>query len=329
MSSSEGFHVDGLSAAWDGVPVVRQISLDVAVGELVVLMGPNGSGKSTLLRCIAGLEAPTEGSIRLNGRSLAGVPAHRRGIGLLFQEPALFPHRSVWQNIAYGPALQRLADEEVGRRVAEVAELLHLHPLLERRPGALSGGERQRVALARTLAARPSAVLLDEPFAAVDPELRGELRGDFRQALAKSNVGGLHVTHDREEGLFLGDRVAVLIRGRLRQVGTPRQVYERPNGVSVARFLGYNILDGADGRVAVAPRDLGLVDARATGAAAKVLASGLVGEERVTLLRSDRGDRWEARSPLEHKSWPAGARVGVNWSRSIPLSRSEDDGITG
>ena len=224
-SSSGGLEVRGLSAAWGGVPVLRSISLDVAAGEYFVLLGPNGSGKTTLLRCLVGLERPTSGTVRLGGTDLTERPPHRRGIGLMFQDPSLFAHRTVYENIAYAPLLQRRARPEIDEEVGRLVALLRLDGFEDRDPATLSGGERQRVALARTLAARPRLVLLDEPFASIDPELKAELRGEFRRVLGALGTAAIHVTHDREEGLFLGDRVGLLFSGALESVGPPTEVY--------------------------------------------------------------------------------------------------------
>ncbi|MCI4322368.1 MAG: ABC transporter ATP-binding protein, partial [Thermoplasmata archaeon] len=234
MSSSECLRVRGLSASWGTTPVLSDIDLDVNDGEFVVLLGPNGSGKTTLLRTIVGLESPTSGSVALRGRSLDGTPTYRRGIGMLFQEPALFPHRSVWENVAYGLELARRPREQIDRRVDAMLDMLRLAALADRRPDTLSGGERQRVALARTLAPEPPIVLLDEPFASVDVEIRTALRSEFRRALSTTGTAALHVTHDREEGLALADRVILLSEGRVAQSGAPEDVYRKPVDARVA-----------------------------------------------------------------------------------------------
>ena len=199
MSSSRSvLEVEGLSAAWDGVPVFEDVSFHIDEGEFFVLLGPNGSGKTTLLRCLAGLERPVRGTVRLDGVNITHLPPHRRGIALMFQDPALFPHRSVLENIAYGALLRRRPATEVREEIARLIDLLHLAGFEDRRPNQLSGGELHRVALARTLAARPRLVLLDEPFASIDVELKAELRSEFRQVLRAFGLSAIHVTHDRE-----------------------------------------------------------------------------------------------------------------------------------
>jgi ABC-type Fe3+/spermidine/putrescine transport system ATPase subunit len=308
--------VRALSAAWGSTEVLRSVSLTVADGEFVTVLGPNGSGKTTLLRTIAGFERPTAGAVRLAGRDLAGVPPHRRAIGMLFQEPTLFPNRTVLENIAYAPLLQRRTEAEARARVAELARLLSLERLLDRRPDQLSGGEQQRVALARTLAARPQLVLLDEPFSSVDVEIRAELFAEFRAALRAHGTAAIHVTHDRQEGLFLGDRVALLFDGRFEAVGRPAEVYARPPTARIARFLGYNVLAGPDGPVAVLPEELDAVASSAGGPRYAVKASGPVGEEYLSVLEGPDGERVELRSgrPLE-----PGSAWGLSWRRSVPL----------
>jgi len=317
-SSSPLLRVTGLSAAWGETPVLREVSFDVAAGEYFVLLGPNGSGKSTLLRLLAGLEPPTAGTIELAGEDLADRPTHRRGIGLMFQDPALFPHRTVRENIAYAPLLQRRPMVEVESEVRELVHLLRLEGFEDRSPDALSGGERQRVALARTLAARPRLVLLDEPFASIDVDLRGALRAEFRDVLRSRHTAAIHVTHDREEGLFLADRLGLLFEGRLRTVGAPETVFTTPPDSRAARFLGYNV-GTVDGRfVAIDPRDLRLFPGP-PGVVATIASVGPVGRERVAILRTPTGDRWEARGVEGLDRWRPGDRVYVRWDRSVPL----------
>ncbi|MGI0070803.1 MAG: ABC transporter ATP-binding protein [Thermoplasmata archaeon] len=319
-SSSPLLRVEALSASWGATPVLRSVSLDVAAEEYFVLLGPNGSGKTTLLRCIAGLESPSGGRVSLGGRDVTDVPAHRRGIGLMFQDPALFSHRTVFENIAYAPLLQRRPRPEVEEVVGRMIDLLRLGGFEDRRPAALSGGERQRVALARTLAARPRLVLLDEPFASIDVELKAELRAEFRRALAALKTAAIHVTHDREEGLFLGDRAGLLFQGRLETVGSPAEVFGAPRDERSARFLGYNVLAGPRGLEAVHPRDLRLGPAASEGLALTVLASGTVGRERLVLLETGSAERVEALVPTEGETYHRGDRVTISWDRSVPVA---------
>jgi len=320
VSSSEPvLEVEGLGAAWGRSPVLRDVSFRVDDGELVALMGPNGSGKTTLLRCLAGLEPVTGGSVRLEGRDVTQLPPHRRGIGLMFQDPALFPHRTVFENVAYAPLLRRRPVAEVEQEVGELLELLRLRGFEERRPDALSGGERQRVALARTLAARPRLVLLDEPFAAIDVELKAELRSEFRDVLRARATSALHVTHDREEGLFLGDRVGLLFEGRLSPPGAPAEVFEHPADVRAARFLGYNVLEDGGRIVAVHPDDVRLGAPDPGGRTGRVLVRGSTGRGELAVVRLAGGARIEVRAGTAGGLGAVGTEVGVSWVRSTPL----------
>jgi ABC-type sulfate/molybdate transport systems ATPase subunit len=321
VSSSELLRVEGLSASWDGALALSDVSLRVRERELVALMGPNGSGKTTLLRCVAGLETPTRGTVRLDGRPLDGVPAHRRGVGFLSQEPALFPNRTVAENVAYGPDLRRVPPEAVDRRVSELLELLGLSGFERRHPEELSGGERQRVALARALAPGPRLLLLDEPFAALDVEIVAELRAEFRRVLRTLGVAAIHVTHNLEEGLFLGDRVYLLREGRIAQEGPPDRVYAAPSGSAAARFLGYNVLRvDSSSFLAVHPRDVRLGSPDGAERTATVVRCGTVGFDRLAVLVLPSGERVEARLPADRTVPPDGARVGLLWDRALPLT---------
>jgi multiple sugar transport system ATP-binding protein len=221
-----------------GVAGVTEISLSVEPGELITLVGPSGSGKSTLLRLVAGLETPSSGEVVLAGRSAHDVPPSDREIAMVFQHHATYPHLNVAENLAFGLKARRIATTEIRSRVHEMAEVLGLQSLLKRKPATLSGGERQRVALGRALVRRPRFLLLDEPFSSLDAPLRVELRAELRRLHRQFSTTTLHVTHDQDEALALGDRVAVLDRGRIVQVGAPDAVYDHPATRTVAAFLG-------------------------------------------------------------------------------------------
>jgi spermidine/putrescine transport system ATP-binding protein len=230
--------LEDLSRHYGGRAVLDGLDLSIGAGEFFSLLGPSGCGKTTTLRLIAGFEHPDRGRIHLQGRDFTGAPPHRRPVNLVFQNYALFPHLSVWDNVAFGPRSRRLAEAEVRRRVGEVLEVVRLADLARRRPHQLSGGQQQRVALARALVNVPAALLLDEPLAALDPDLRRSMRSELQRIQRQVGITFLLVTHDREEALSLSDRLAVLQAGRLEQVGTPRQLYERPRSAVVASFLG-------------------------------------------------------------------------------------------
>ena len=230
--------LDGIGVTLDGSPIVEGIALEVASGERLALLGPSGSGKSTVLRVIAGLQPPSAGRVLLDGTDVTHVPPHRRGIGLVFQDAALFPHRDVAGNVGFGPQVAGLPGSERDARVAEALELVGLSGTGRRDVTTLSGGEAQRVALARALAPRPEVLLLDEPLGALDGPLRQRLQDDLRALFERLSLTVVHVTHDVGEAFALGDRVGVLREGRLAQVARPDELWSQPADEWVARFLG-------------------------------------------------------------------------------------------
>jgi ABC-type Fe3+/spermidine/putrescine transport system ATPase subunit/spermidine/putrescine-binding protein len=238
--------LDGLSKHYGPVAAVDDLSLRVEEGEFVTILGPSGSGKTTVLSLIAGLVAPSSGAIRLGERNVTSLPPARRNIGLVFQSYALFPHLTVRSNIAFPLAVRKTPAAEIDRRVKQAIALLRLSGLEERRPSQLSGGQQQRVALARAIVFQPDILLLDEPLAALDRKLREEVQVELRRLQRTLGTTTLLVTHDQEEALSLSDRVLVMENGRLQQLGTPKDLYLRPQNAFVAGFLGIaNLLDGA------------------------------------------------------------------------------------
>jgi thiamine transport system ATP-binding protein len=234
-----------VTVAYDGVPALREVSLDLADGQVLALLGPSGSGKSTLLRAVAGLE-PVTGTLAWDGRSLAGVPTHRRGFALMFQDGQLFPHLSVAANVGYALRIRRVGRAERSERVAELLGLVGLAGYADRLPATLSGGERQRVALARALATEPRLLLLDEPLSALDRGLRERLAGDLRRILTAAGTTALMVTHDQEEAFTVADRLAVMRAGRIVQEGDLAEVWQHPADPETALFLGYaRVLTGS------------------------------------------------------------------------------------
>ena len=229
--------------SFDGVnDVVRDLTLDVAPGELLTLLGPSGSGKTTTLMMLAGFERPDSGDIELAGRSVVGLPAHKRGIGVVFQNFALFPHMTVAENIAFPLQVRRVPHAEQIRKVRAALDLVRLPGLGDRLPSQLSGGQQQRVALARALVFDPRLVLLDEPLGALDRALREELQAELRHLHRQLGVTMLYVTHDQAEALALADRIAIFASGRIQQLGSPQTLYDEPVNLFVARFLGENNL---------------------------------------------------------------------------------------
>jgi sulfate transport system ATP-binding protein len=233
-----------VSKLYGGVTALSDISFGVTDGELVALLGPSGSGKTTVLRLIAGLETPESGGLFIRGAQVNNVPVRQRNIGFVFQNYALFRNMTVARNIAFGLKIKKWGRQQTQARVEELSALLELHGLLERYPHQLSGGQRQRVAIARALAPKPDVLLLDEPFAAVDAQIRQELRQWLVRLHHEIRLTTIFVTHDQEEAMEVSDRIVVFSQGHLEQIGTPQEVYEKPVNEFVARFVGVlNVLE--------------------------------------------------------------------------------------
>jgi iron(III) transport system ATP-binding protein len=226
-------------------PAVRDFSLSVAPGEFVTLLGPSGCGKTTVLRTLAGLEEPDAGEILLDGRSIAALPAHRRRIGLVFQNYALFPHMSVFENVAYSFRIRRAPAAQVNTEVPAALKAVGLEEMGARLPGQLSGGQQQRVALARAFVMQPDLLLFDEPLSNLDAKLRVQVRAELRRLQKRLGTTALYVTHDQDEAMSLSDRIAVMRDGRVEQIGAPEEIYMRPASLFVAGFVGrVNALPG-------------------------------------------------------------------------------------
>ncbi len=220
------------------ITALHPLNLMINKGELLVVLGPSGSGKSTLLRLIAGLEAPSGGSVFFDGQNVTSLPAHRRDVAMVFQHPALYPHLSVFENLAFGLAKRGATGGQLRARINTVAGMLGLDHVLTRRPAELSGGERQRVAIGRALAREPRVILFDEPFSSLDSPLRAGLREQVIDLQRRFGITLIHVTHDQSEALLMGHRVVVLDQGRILQTGTPRAIYDQPSDRFVATFVG-------------------------------------------------------------------------------------------
>jgi len=237
--------IAGVSKRFGGTAAVEDLSLDIYPREFFSLLGPSGCGKTTLMRLLAGFETPDAGRIVLDGEDLAGVPPYRRPVNMMFQSYALFPHMTVEGNVAFGLRQDGLPRREIRSRVEEVLALVKLGALARRRPDQLSGGQRQRVALARCLAKRPKALLLDEPLGALDRQLRQDMQFELMDLQVDLKMTFVVVTHDQEEAMVLSDRIAVMEHGRIVQVGTPAEIYEFPSSRYVADFIGdINLLEG-------------------------------------------------------------------------------------
>lgn len=237
---------------YGGVAAVKGIDLDIGRGEMVSFLGPSGCGKTTTLRMIAGLEIPDEGEITIRGQTMNNVPTHRRNIGMVFQNYALFPHMTVEENIAFGLLMRKESPSEVDKRVKDVMKLIRLEGMAERLPSQLSGGQRQRVALARAIVTKPNVLLLDEPLGALDKKLREQMQIEIRILQREVGITTIFVTHDQEEALTLSDRIVVMNGGRIMQAGTPHEIYQHPATSFVSDFIGLSnaidaIVTKADG----------------------------------------------------------------------------------
>ena len=247
-AAASAIHVTGLRKRYGDVVALADVDLDVRAGEFFTLLGPSGSGKTTLLRLIAGFERPDGGRIELGGSDVTGVPPYSRNVNTVFQDYALFPHMTVWQNIEYGLRVRRVPRASRREQVDRALDMVRLPGLGDRRPAQLSGGQRQRVALARAIVNEPQVLLLDEPLGALDFKLRQEMQIELQHVQRDVGITFVYVTHDQEEALAMSDRIAVLSNGRIEQIGTPLEVYERPQTDFVAGFIGISNLIERDGR---------------------------------------------------------------------------------
>jgi len=329
--------VRGLTKRFGAFHALDDVSVDVPGGGLVALLGPSGSGKTTLLRILAGLERPDRGTARLDGVDLASQSARQRNVGLVFQHYALFRHLDVYENIAFALRVRKRPAAEVDARVTELLSLIQLESLGRRLPAQLSGGQRQRVALARALAARPRVLLLDEPFGALDAQVRAELRGWLRRLHDEIHLTTVFVTHDQDEAFEVADRVVVMNRGKIEQVGAPAAVFEAPANDFVMQFLGHvNVLDAvlaggqarlgdltvaigahdADtrGRIYVRPHEVDIARAPGAGATAArvVRVTPLSGGLKIELSVPALGSR---------------VRADVDWERGTALGLRDGDDV--
>ena len=317
--------LDGVTKSFGAVTALDRLSLEIGAGEFFALLGGSGSGKSTLLRVVAGFELPEAGRVVLRGQDIARQPPPARDVAMMFQSYALFPHLSVFDNIAYGLRRAGEGRAATAARVAELVALLGLGGMEARRPRQLSGGQQQRVALARALARRPSLILLDEPLAALDSGLRERTGLELRALQRRLGASFVMVTHDQAEALSLADRVAVLERGRIAQVAPPRELYERPATRSVARFLGAaNVLEAGGlalrGEVpapayALRPERIRLVEAlpEVNGVAARVADLAFRGGDALLLAQVPDGPLLRVVLPSGAPLPEAGARIHLAW----------------
>jgi ABC-type Fe3+/spermidine/putrescine transport system ATPase subunit len=239
--------ISNIEKTYDNAPLLQGVSFSVDSGETICLLGRSGSGKSTLLRIIAGLESAEGGQILWEGQDYSNVPVHQRGFGLMFQDYALFPHRTVEQNVAFGLLMQNSSQEETRERTRQMLALVHMESFASRKVTDLSGGEQQRIALARALAPRPKLLMLDEPLGALDKTLKHALLDELRDIIRTTQIPAIYVTHDQEEAYSIADRLVLLNSGRVEQVGSPEEVFRQPVSAWVADFLGLGNLIPAEG----------------------------------------------------------------------------------
>ncbi|QXC61807.1 ABC transporter ATP-binding protein [Aquihabitans sp. G128] len=292
--------IDHVSKEFADFTAVKEAHFSIAQGEFFSMLGPSGCGKTTTLRMIAGFETPTSGAIRLEGQDVSRVPPNKRDVNTVFQQYALFPHMSVWDNVAYGPRAKKLPKDEVAKRVDELLGVVRLTDFAKRRPGQLSGGQQQRVALARALVNYPKALLLDEPLGALDLKLRQGMQLELKRIQREVGITFIFVTHDQEEALTMSDRIAVMNVGHVEQIGTPREIYDHPASVFVAGFIGQANLwtakvvgrAGTTTTVEVAGRQLDVENDR-SGLAIGETGTFMVRPERVYIdADSAHPDRW-------------------------------------
>jgi thiamine transport system ATP-binding protein len=309
--------VEGLAVAYGDTIALDGVDVTVADGEIVSVLGPSGSGKSTLLRAIAGLTPAARGRVAWDGADVAPLPTHQRGFGLMFQDHALFPHRDVLGNVAFGLQMRGLPRGDVDARARATLALVGLAGFERRRIAELSGGEQQRVALARALAPEPGLLMLDEPLGALDRELRDRLVGELRSLFATIELSVLFVTHDHDEAFALADRIVILHDGRVAQDGNPAEVWHRPADAFVARFLGWNVTDAFENRhgpstpngpVALRPDDLLL---GADGVAGVVVTRTFRRDHHLLTVRLDVGDDVRVAVEPDDDAPPVGATVRV------------------
>lgn len=301
---------------FQGQAVVHPLSLSIKEGEFLTLLGPSGCGKTTILRMIAGFEQPTEGEVWLAGQNVTDVPANKRDLNLVFQHYALFPHMTVEDNIAFGLKMKKMPRSQIKERVAEAVAMTQLTQLVDRYPHQLSGGQQQRVAIARAIANKPKVLLLDEPLGALDLQLRKNLQSELKHLQRSLGITFVYVTHDQEEAMMLSDRIVIMNNGKVEQIGTPREIYARPQTLFAATFVGENnIFSSREGLFAVRPEKITPLrgpGGKKTGVIEDVQYLGNVHKLMVQL--EDEPMRVTiALDFTDDEPWEVGERIGLNW----------------
>ncbi len=330
LSFDADVELAGVTKRFGGVVAVESLDLAVRRGEFLSLLGPSGCGKTTTLRLIAGFERPDEGAVRIGGADVSGLPPYRRNVNTVFQSYALFPHLSVLDNVGYGLKQHGLAKRERRQRALELLDLVRLPDVGDRRPRQLSGGQQQRVALARALVMEPQVLLLDEPLGALDLKVRKELQIELKRIQERVGITFVYVTHDQEEALAMSDRVAVMNRGRIEQLGRPTEIYDAPATRFVADFIGEtNFIRRNGALVAVRPEQLHVRREPADDSVgATVVTTMVIGPAVQCLVRTDDGQEVLVREQRSKRgagaeSLEEGDRVYVNWAADEALALSE------
>ncbi|MFT4075131.1 MAG: ABC transporter ATP-binding protein [Asticcacaulis sp.] len=304
---------------------LKKLNLTIERGEFFTLLGPSGSGKTTTLRLISGFERPDAGRVEIDGQNVADKPPYERNVNTVFQDYALFPHMSLFENVAYGLRTQKLPEAEIKKRATEALDMVRLTDFMTRKPAQLSGGQRQRIALARAVVNRPAVLLLDEPLGALDLKLRHEMQIELKKIHRDLGITFVYVTHDQEEALTMSDRIAVFDTGEIAQIGTPADVYERPVNPYVAKFVGVSNVIQRDGKaIMIRPEKLKLYDIAPESRSVEILPGEIsdivyVGLMTRYLIRTEGGDdltalELNARSSQSQPRFTRGQPVWVGYS---------------
>ena len=309
MTANRGVQIlmQGCTKRYKNQVVLEPTDLRIESGETLVLLGPSGCGKTTTLRLIAGLDAPDAGRVLFNDEDVTALPIEKRHIGMVFQSYALFPNMSVQENIAYGLLVRKMPETERKKRVGEMLEMMHIESLADRQITQLSGGQKQLVALARAIAPRPRALLLDEPLTALDARLRETLRVDINALLRSLGITTVYVTHDQSEAMALGDRIAVMEKGRISQVGTPQDIYFRPANRFVADFIGTM---NTVGQNSFRPEEVRVVPLAQASMRGRVVSSFFLGDHNRVQVRLDSAEEVVLKLPPK-QSFAVGDLIGL------------------
>jgi len=307
---SASIHIDKASKVYDGtVRAVDRISMEIREGEFFALLGPSGCGKTTTLRMIAGFENPTEGAIHVSGQDVTNVPAHKRDMGMVFQNYALFPHRNVRENVGFGLRMRGMDKTQIAAKVDRALDMVSLSAMGDRRPSQLSGGQQQRVALARAIVIEPRVLLCDEPLGALDKKLRQQMQFELKELQKSLGVTTVFVTHDQEEAMAMSDRIAIMNDGKVEQIGTPSEIYDRPQTRFAADFIGDSnlltgkVIDRDGGRVLVCDEGFEIPVPGASGGAAEVALR----PEKVTLLAGQGDTQGIVRGKIDSTNFLGGS----------------------